>query len=188
MYTGTGSNRSTGIAAIACCAVMTDTSCSTERLPKNTPTFTCSATLPTRCRTAENDDLLLELDPELLVHGVPRHVHQVQDVGRRRVVDVDDEIRVFGRDLRTPGSEALEARCLDKPARLVVGRILEDAAEAANPVRLRRLAFRLDRVRAFANLLGVVGVNADARADDHVGAEVVLESRVAIAEAALVSR
>ena len=50
MYTGTGTNRSAGIAAIACCAVMTDTSCSTERLPKNTPTLSRSATLLTgRC-------------------------------------------------------------------------------------------------------------------------------------------
>jgi hypothetical protein len=47
MYTGIGMNRSTGMAAIACCAVMTDTSCSTDRLPKKTPTLSGSVMAPT---------------------------------------------------------------------------------------------------------------------------------------------
>src|ERR1017187_1083176 len=100
MYTGTGMKRSAGIAAIACCAVMTDTSCSTDRLPKKTPMRSGSATAVTGCRPAEHDDLSLEIDSELLLHGVVGNLREGQDVHRGGVVDVDDEVRVFGRDLR----------------------------------------------------------------------------------------
>src|ERR1700730_15638695 len=163
---------------------MTDTSCSTDRLPKNTPPFNRSGTLLTRRAAAEHDDLPLEIDPEPLLHDVMRDAHEIQHVRGRCMVEVDDEIRVLRRDLSAPGPAPLQACRLDEPAGLIAGGILEDAAEAANPVWLRRFSFRLYRVGAAGNLAGVVRVYAKSRAHNCVGAEVVLETRVAVAEVA----
>ena len=140
---------------------MTDTSCSTDRLPKNTPTFNGSGTLLTRRAAAEHDDLPLEIDPEPLLHDVMRDAHEIQHVRGSCMVEVDDEIRVLRGDLSATGPATLQACRLDEPTGLVSGGILEDAAEAANPVRLRGLALRLYRVGAFANPVGVIGVDAD---------------------------
>src|ERR1039457_2830283 len=79
---------------------------------------------------------------------------------------------------------ALETGCLDEPPGAVVRRILEDAAEAANPIRLRRLALRLDRVGTLPNPIRIIGMDAEAHTHDHVAAELVLETRVAVAEVA----
>src|SRR5471032_760764 len=113
------------MAAIACCAVMTETSCSTDRLPKNTPTLSRSATMDIRRGVAQDDDLLLEVDTELLLHRVVCDADETQHVRRLRVIDVDDEVRMCRRDLRAAGAPALEARSFDEPSGLVARRILE---------------------------------------------------------------
>ncbi len=58
-------------------------------------------------RRSEHDDLPLEIDAEPLVHRVVRDADQRQHVGCGCVVDVDDEIGVLRRDLRTTGSAVL---------------------------------------------------------------------------------
>src|SRR5579872_926571 len=98
MYTGTGIMRSDGIAAIACCAVITDTSCSTERLPKKTPTLMGSG-IRVALRAAEKDDLPLEIDVEGLLDCVVCDRDEREHVGGCRVIDVDDEVGVLRRDL-----------------------------------------------------------------------------------------
>ena len=50
--------------------------------------------------------------------------------------------------------------------------------------RLRRLALRLDRVGTLPNPIRVIGMDAESHTHDHVGAELVLETRVAVPEVA----
>ena len=76
---------------------MTDTSCSTDRLPKNTPTLSRSGTWCTGCCVAQDDDLPLEVHPELLLHSVVCDADESQHIHRSRVIHVDDEIRMFRR-------------------------------------------------------------------------------------------
>src|SRR5579862_3365766 len=165
---------------------MTDTSCSTDRLPKNTPTLSRSA-MPCTCRgVTEDHDLPLEVHPELLLHGVMRDADERQHVRRSRVIDVDDEVRMLRRDLRAAQAPALEPRGLDEASCLVARRVFEDAAEAADAIWLRCLALRLDRVGALTDGRRFIGMHAQPRAHDHAAAKVVLETGMAIAEVALV--
>src|SRR5580700_2064143 len=142
----------------------------------------------TRSTATENDDLPLQIDTELPMDGVVRDGHQLEDIGSCRVVDVDDEVRVFRGDLSTAGSAPLESGGFDEPSSPVTGRILEDASETADPVWLRRFALRLYRIGAFANAARVVGVHAQTRADDHIAGKTILEAGVAVAEVTLRSR
>src|SRR5579862_7415779 len=150
MYTGTGTRRSDGIAAIACCAVITDTSCSTERLPKNTPTRNCSGMRDSLGR-AEQDDLALEVDVERVPHGVVCDLDKGEDVRCRGVIHVDDEVRVLRRDLCAADAVSFQPGGLDEPPSLVTRWVLEHTAQAADAVGLRRLAFCLDRIGSLAN-------------------------------------
>src|ERR1700722_14237169 len=100
------------------------------------------------------------------------------------MVDVDDEVGVLRGDLRAAFAPALEPGRLDEPAGPVAGRVLEDAAEAANPVRLRGLALRLDRIGALTNAIRIIGVHAEPRTHDHIAGQLVLETRMAVAEVA----
>src|SRR2546422_4451828 len=61
-----------------------------------------------RALFAEDPDLGLERDPELVLHAVAREVHERQDVGRGRAASVHDEVRVLGGDLRAVDPLALE--------------------------------------------------------------------------------
>src|SRR5579863_8364723 len=125
---------------------MTDTSCSTDRLPKNTPILRRSATTLTHRCVTQHDDLLLEVDPELLLHGLVCDSDEIQHVRSSRVIDIDDKVRVLRRDLGSSGAPPFESRRLDETPRLVTRRVLEHAAEATDTVRLRSFALRLDRI------------------------------------------
>src|SRR5579863_8163072 len=127
--------RPAGIAAIACCAVITDTSCSTERLPKKTPTFTGSGMSDSRLRTKQ-DDLALQVDIESAQHRVVRDLDEREHVGSSRVIHVDDEVGVLWRDLRAADTVSFQPGCLDEAPCLVARRVLEHAPEAANAIRL----------------------------------------------------
>ena len=178
--------RSAGIAAIACCAVITDTSCSTERLPKKTPTCDCDQPCaPPGCERSEDDDLALEVDVERAAHGIVSDLDKGEHVGRSRVVDVDDEVGVLRGDLRATDAVPFQSGRLDEPAGLVVGRVLEDTPEAANAVRLRRFPLApgshpCARERAPASS----ATHAQPRTHHDVIVQVVLETRVAVREPA----
>ena len=82
-------------------------------------------------------------------------------------------------------------RCPFRPAAstsrpgLVARGILEDTAETPDPIRLRSLALGLDRIGSLANERRRIGMHTQTSTDHHVIAQVVLESRVAVAEPAL---
>src|SRR5690242_3522498 len=94
---------------------------------------------------AEELDLVLQADAELLERAPARLGHERERIRGRGAVRVLDEVRVLRRDLRSAAAIAPEAARLEHPARaqLVLG-VLEDAAEGA-PVR--RLGFLPARVQ-----------------------------------------
>src|SRR5438105_6957468 len=94
---------------------------------------------------AEELDLVLELDAELLERAPPRLLHERERVGRAGFARVLDEVRMPRRDLRAADAVPLQAAGLEHAAggELVVG-VLEDAAERALVRRLNRLATRLE--------------------------------------------
>src|ERR1017187_5406205 len=77
---------------------------------------------------------------------------------------------------------------LDQPSGEVAGRILEGAAKAAHSIRLGALALRLDRVGTCTDAGDVVGRYGEAATNDDVSGEVVLETRIAVAEGGVGAR
>src|SRR4029079_13127214 len=88
---------------------------------------------------AEELDLVLQANAELLERATARLGHERERIRGRGAVRVLDEVRVLRRALRSTAAIAPEAVRIEHPARaqLVLG-VLEDAAEGA-PVR--RLGF-----------------------------------------------
>ena len=90
--------------------------------------------------TAEQHDLVLELDAVLLARAAAALRHQRQAVGGRRPAGVLDEVRVLRRDERAADAVALEPAELEQPPGAELARrVLEDRAERALVRRLRRL-------------------------------------------------
>src|SRR5664280_1133359 len=71
-------------------------------------------------------DLRLELDSEPVLDGPLHLLHQPLHVRRRRTAEVDDDVRVNGRDLRASDAPSLHTALLQQLAREEAGRILED--------------------------------------------------------------
>ena len=94
---------------------------------------------------AEEHDLVLELDAELLARTAARLGHQREAVGGRRAAGVLDEVRVLRRDHGAADPVALEPAELEHPPRAELAwRVLEDASRtcacssAASPCAARR--------------------------------------------------
>ncbi len=113
---------------------------------------------------AEELDLVLEPDAELLVRATPRLGHEGERVRRRRAAGVLDEVRVLRRDLGAADPVPLEAARLEHPPRAqLVLRVLEHAAERALVRRLRLLAARVELAHLRLDLVARAAAAAAAR-------------------------
>src|SRR4029079_6077239 len=103
---------------------------------------------------AEELDLVLEPDAELLERAAARLGHESERVCSGGPIGVLDEVRVLRRDLGSAAAMALEAPRLEHPPRapLVLG-ILEDTAEGAPVRRLRILPARVQLAHLGLDLL-----------------------------------
>src|SRR6476646_12006257 len=63
----------------------------------------------------EHLHLVLELDAEPLARPPPRLLHQRDHVGRARITQVLDEVRVYRRDAGDADGEALQSALLEHP-------------------------------------------------------------------------
>src|SRR4051812_947189 len=115
--------------------------------------------------------LVLELDPEPLVHAPPRLGHQRDAVGARRPVGVLDEVRVARGDDRAADPVALEPHLFDQAAgAALTRRVLEDAAEGALVRRLGCLALREQLGGDRLHCLGRARLESEAHACDDLAA------------------
>src|SRR5439155_445599 len=139
MTTRSGNSRTTSARRISGIAATRPAIARGSRRKRLVPGSTAAATRGRSALFAEDPDLGLERDPELVLHAVAREVHERQDVGRGRAASVHDKVRVLGGDLRAVDPLALEPALLDQPAGHVGRRILPDAPRRREGERLRGL-------------------------------------------------
>src|SRR5881397_511473 len=114
--------------------------------------------------TADEADLVHELDPELLERAAAGLGHQRESIGRPRIPGVLDEVAVARRDLCSADAVALEADCLEHAAggELVL-RVLEHAPEGPLVRRLGSLASCLEVGDGGLDLVGCLRLQAKLR-------------------------
>src|SRR5687768_16748386 len=151
--------------AAICAPVASEMSRSAEAPPVRTPT----RIFFTRSPFADELDLRHELYPEALGDLVLANGHELTDIGRARVTDVDDEVRVLLAHHRATDPPALEPGGLDEPTGVIGRRVAKDGPRIGLRERLlldalvRHLLDPAHRGRAVAGLAAEAGAHAHNR-------------------------
>src|SRR6267378_8427854 len=108
------------------------------RVTRREPRAAAGPAAPFRSPFAHELNFGNELDAELLAHFSLAALHELAHVVRRRIADIDDEVRVLRAHDRAALGRALQPGGFDQAAGMIARRVPEDRAG----VRLRERLFR----------------------------------------------